>query len=190
MLALPMLALRTIAAVAGWLACLLGARMEMPLAGPALVGVMLVAHTATLADPLRQFRPVLILGVLGTLAESAWIAAGVYAPAEAMRGSLLCPLWITALWLNAAVFVQGLPAAGNSRSLVIAAIAGAVCVPAAYALAAGLGAIFVAWRPAPALTAAAAYGAMIAPLTVWLIHGRPSRLTPPPTTASHESSHG
>jgi hypothetical protein len=190
MFPLPMLALRGIAAVAGWLACVLGARMEMPLVGPALVGVMLVAHTATLADPLRQFRPVLIIGVLGTIADSAWIGIGAYAPIDAMRGSLLCPLWITALWLNAAVFVQGLPAAGNSRSLAIAAFAGAVCMPAAYALAAGLGAIYVAWRPAPALAAAAAYGAVMAPIAVWLIHGRPSRLTPSPTTASHESTHG
>ena len=185
-----MLVLRTIAAVAGWLACVLGARLEMPFVGPALVSVMLVAHTATVADLLRQFRPVLILGVLGSLAESAWIAGGAYAPAEAMRGSLLCPLWITALWLNTAVFVQGAPAAGNSKSLAVASLVGAILTPAGYAMAAGLGAIFVAWRPAPALAAAAAYGAVIAPLAVWLIHGRPSRLTPPPPHASHESTHG
>jgi hypothetical protein len=185
-----MLALRTFAAVAGWLACILGARLEMPLVGPALVGVMLVAHTATLADPLRQFRPVLIIGVVGTLAESAWIAAGAYAPIDAMRGSLLCPLWITALWLNAAVFVQGMPAVGNSKSLAVASFLGAVLTPAGYALAAGLGAIYVAWRPAPAFVVAVAYGALITPIAVWLIQGRPSRLTPPPQHASHESTHG
>jgi hypothetical protein len=190
MLASPMLALRTIAAVAGWLACVLGARMEMPLVGPALVGVMLVAHTATLADPLRQFRPVVILGVLGTLAESVWIAAGAYAPIDAMRGSLLCPLWITALWLNATVFVQGAPSVGISKSLAVASLLGGVLTPAGYALAAGLGAIYVAWRPAPALLAAVAYGAVIAPLAVWLIHSSSSRLTPPPPHASHESTHG
>lgn len=189
MLALRMLALRTTAAIAGWLACVLGARIEAPLVGPALVGVMLVAHTATLADPLRQFRPVLILGVLGTLAESAWIAAGAYAPIDAMRGSLLCPLWITALWLNAAVFVQGLPAAANSRSYLVASVAGAVVLPASYALAAVLGVIYVAWRPAPALAAAAAYGALIAPIAVRLMQGRSSRLAHSPPHASHESPH-
>jgi hypothetical protein len=190
MLAIGMLALRGIAAAAGWLACVLGARMEMPLVGPALVGVMLVAHAATLADPLRQFRSVLIIGVLGTLAESAWIAAGAYAPVDAMRGSLLCPLWITALWLNTAVFLQGAPATATAKSLAVAALSGAILTPAGYALAAWLGAIFVALQPGPALIAAAVYGALIGPVAVWLTHGRLSRLAPSPPHASHESNHG
>lgn len=158
---------RTAACLLAAAAGLLGAAWGQPLVGPAVAAIVLVGHVWTLRNPLRQLRPLFVIAVAGTAAESAWIAAGLYAPAGAMRGSLLCPLWITAMWLNAAVFMQGVLA--KRVPLRLAAPMGAAVAVATALLADGVGAILVAWPLAVALLVLAAYGAVASPLAMRLI---------------------
>jgi hypothetical protein len=185
-----MAALRIIAAAAGWTACVLGAAHGQPLVGPAVVVVILIAHASSLADPLRQLRPVLVVGVVGTLLESAAIAAGAYVPNEAMRGTPFAPLWITALWLNAAVLVQGVCGCPSRVRPLVAALAGAVATPAGYSAASQLHALAVGWSTPAAIAAAAVYGAIVAPAVLWLISRPNSRLSESPAAPSPESTHG
>ncbi len=184
-----MAALRIIAAAAGWTACVLGAAHGQPLAGPGLVAVILIAHAYSLADPVRQLRPVLVVGVVGTLLESGAIAAGAYLPHEAMRGTPFAPLWITALWLNAAVLAQGVCGSPSRVRPLVAALVGALATPAAYSAASDLHAIAPGWSTPALLTAAAVYGAVLAPAVLWLIAGPRSRLIESPIAPSPESPH-
>lgn len=161
------LTLRTAAFLGCAAACLIGAAAGQPLVGPAAVAVTLVAHVWTLEHPAQQLRPLFVLAVAGTAAESAWIAAGLYAPAGAMRGTALCPLWVTALWINGVVFAQGvlLP----RMSLRPAPIVGAVAVPAGYVAADATGAILIAWPLVVALGTLAVYGAVALRLIMGLL---------------------
>jgi len=114
-------------------------------------------------------------------------------------------LWITALWINAAVFVQGMRIGNTSGagegeapaesmrlggSLALPAVLGAVAMPASYAGADWFHAIAVDWATPIAVAAAACYGAMAAPAMLWLIRGVQSRLMESSAAPSHESNHG
>ncbi|MCA9237139.1 MAG: DUF2878 family protein [Planctomycetales bacterium] len=148
-------------------ACVWGAATDRPLAGPAVAAAVLVGHVWTLRDPLRQLRPLLVIAVIGTAAESAWIAAGMYAPAGSMRGTVLCPLWVTAMWLNGAIFAQGVLL--NRLPLRLAPLAGAIAAPLGFVAADGVGAILIAWPLAVALAALALHSAVALWLVMWYV---------------------
>lgn len=184
---------RTIVALGGWLACVLGAAEGMPLAGPAVVAAILLGHASTLRNPLVELRPVLVAAIVGTLLESAWIAAGAYLPREAMRGTPFCPIWITALWVNAAVWLQGVALRERARpggaldgeaphdvrlgpGLALAPLAGAIAIPASYAGAAALDALSVVWPWDRAAIVAAAYGAVATAAALGLMRASRTQL--------------
>ncbi|MEM9657638.1 MAG: DUF2878 domain-containing protein, partial [Planctomycetota bacterium] len=144
--------------------CVIGAAQRHPMIGPAVVSAILVIHSWSLRSPSRQLRPILVGAVVGTMIESTWITIGVYFPAGDMRGSPLCPLWLTALWLNFAMFAQAFFSFTSLRPSV-AAIIGAMATPFSYVAAASLGAIVVVWSPTPALLAWATAGAVGLPAT-------------------------
>lgn len=150
--------LRIVVFLAATAVCLWGAATGRPLAGPAVVAVVFVAHLWTLVNPVRQLRPVLIATIAGTAAESAWIALGAYAPAGEMRGSPLCPLWETAVWLNAVICWQGIAVkrAGRRRSVMI----GGLAAPLAYFVADRCHALAIYWPVAGFAAVASGYGAL------------------------------
>lgn len=184
---------RTTVALSGWLACVVGAAQAAPLAGPAVVAAILLGHAFTLRNPPRELRPVLVTAIVGTLLESTWIAAGAYLPREAMRGTPFCPIWITALWVNAAVWLQGVAVGDRARPpgrlggesprdvatgpvIAGAALAGAIAIPASYAGAAALDALSVAWPWDRAAIVAACYGAVAAAAALGLMRASRTQL--------------
>ncbi|MBX3425963.1 MAG: DUF2878 family protein [Pirellulales bacterium] len=152
------LILRTMAFLLAGAASLWGAASGRPLLGPAVVAALLVVHAWTLTDPVRQLRSLLAATVIGTALESTWIALGAYVPAGDMRGTPVCPLWVTSAWLNAVLFWQGVAAERLSPGR--AAGAGAIAFPLAYLLADRVHAIVVVWPPWAFAAAFSLYGAI------------------------------
>ncbi|MBX3431947.1 MAG: DUF2878 family protein [Pirellulales bacterium] len=150
--------MRTIAFLLAGAASLWGAASGRPLLGPAVVAALLVAHAWTLTDPVRQLRSLLAATVIGTALESTWIALGAYVPAGDMRGTPVCPLWVTSAWLNAVLFWQGVAAERLSPGQ--ATVAGAIAFPLAYLLADRVHAVVVVWPPWAFAVAFGLYGAI------------------------------
>lgn len=124
---------------AGWFACVLGAARGLPWAGPAAVCAALWVH---LRHPVRRREaPFIAFAVLaGTALDSAFVAAGVYAPASGSLAPWLAPPWIAALWaLFACVFRHSL--SWLSGRYALAAVLGLVGSPLSFAAAERLGAL-------------------------------------------------
>jgi hypothetical protein len=151
----------------GVAACLWGAATDHSLVGPLVVAVLLVAQSFSMIDPRRTIGLIAVVGILGTAIDSAMLAAGIYWVKEPLRGQWLCPLWVTALWINLGTALHGCLAGYGGRYFLVAAV-GAVIVPAAYSLADVIGAIQVVASPQRALPTFAAAGAIVLPALFWL----------------------
>jgi hypothetical protein len=128
--------------VMAMVACILGAGLGWPMVGPLVVAVQLTTASFRAADPRREIGLIAAIAVVGTLVESGWIAAGVYAvPPEATASAWLCPLWLTAVWIAWALSLHGWlwPLAGRPLR---AALCGAILGPAWYAAADAAHAIY------------------------------------------------
>jgi len=171
---LPRLA-SLLALAVGYLACVLGGAREMPMAGPAVVGVILVVQSLRWSRPLQQVGFVATIAVLGTLTESLLLAVGVYVVDPPRSAAVLCPLWVTCQWLNVALAVpDGL--APLARRLPLAAAVALVTAGAAAGLADWLGAVHIP-RPLPVRVAAiAAMWAIAFPAMLWFYRNGPYRL--------------
>ncbi len=159
--------LNVIAFPLGVAACLGGAAADHPLIGPLVVAVLLVAQSFTMVDPRRTIGLIAVVGILGTAIDSAMLAAGIYWVKDPLRGQWLCPLWITALWINVGTALHGCLTGYGGRYGQLAAV-GAVIVPAAYSIADVIGAIQVVASPQRALPTFAAVGAFVIPALFWL----------------------
>jgi hypothetical protein len=134
------LATTILAFLLGWQASVYGAAQGLPFLGPGVVAVLLIVNAFTWTNPLPQLRVVCTFGIAGTLVESLMIRAGIYVPAESFRSQFLCPLWITAIWVQAGLSASML-ARWTGNRLLVAALLGAGGAAIGYPLAAWLGAI-------------------------------------------------
>lgn len=149
---------------AGWFAAVLGASNGAPWLGPCVVSALAVAFVAKRPDRVWAMAYLAVCGVLGFALDSALTVAGMLEfPLDGHSG--VSPLWMTALWLNFAMFVPvGLRWLYGKPAL--AAVFGAAGGPAAYWAGQRLGAL--EWSTPQAVGAVAAEWAAATPAIFWL----------------------
>lgn len=123
----------------GWFACVVGAARGYPMLGPLVVVLLLGLHLLLTVDTAREVRLLAIAGVVGSLLDTLMMWSGMYTFVGHPK-SWLCPLWITALWINFATTLR------SSLSWLLdrywlAALFGAVGGPLSYYAGARLGAL-------------------------------------------------
>jgi hypothetical protein len=123
----------------GWFACVVGAARGMPLLGPAVVLILLGLHLLLTPDATRELRLIIAAGVIGSTIDTAVMMYGVYSFAGQSL-PWLCPLWITALWMNFATTLHT-SLSWLARQYVLAAALGAVAGPFSYYAGVRLGAL-------------------------------------------------
>jgi hypothetical protein len=84
----------------GWFACALGAAHGWPLAGPLVVGILLILQLPLVPAPGKQARFILAVTLLGWLVDSGLAYADVFTFPFGSGLLGLCPLWMAALWAN------------------------------------------------------------------------------------------
>jgi hypothetical protein len=128
----------------GWCALVLGAAGERPAAGAAIAVALMAVHLG-LSDRRRPESILLaIVGVVGFVVETTHLGLGLYRPADWSRagvgGPAWPPLWLILLWPQFATTLRYCLRWLVRRPLVAAA-AGAVGGPLAFAAGARLGAV-------------------------------------------------
>jgi hypothetical protein len=159
---------------AGWFACVLGVTSGREWIGPLGVGVILALHLTLIHRARSELLFLLVAGVLGTLFDSVQAISGTVEYAGTRLFGILCPLWITALWINFGTTFHVCLGWLQGRYL-LAAILGAAAGPLTYAGAARLGAVTVPDFPLAMVAVGVEYAIAI-PLLL-LVSGRimPSR---------------
>lgn len=124
-----------------WFANVLGAAGGLPWLGPLLTAMWLAAHLRALGSGAAVEGWVLLgAALLGWLADSGLVLAGLVSFPEASRLGGPSPLWMLALWLGFAATLRH--ALGWLRGRYLAgAVLGAVGGPLAYLAGDALGAI-------------------------------------------------
>ena len=152
----------------GWFACALGAARGVGWVGPVVVGVLLTVQLVLNPDRRRELTLIAIVGVLGTVVDSVKTATGFLGYREGYSGiSWLCPLWITAMWLNFATTVNGALGWLKGR-YALAAVLGAIAGPLNYLAGARMGAIDLNLDLGPTVVILALVWGMVIPLVFWI----------------------
>ena len=87
----------------GWFACVLGAANGYPWAGPAYVAASLPVHAFLIhkSGPGRMpWLLILVAAVVGWLADSTLVLAGLMSFDSSANVGWLSPVWMVALWIN------------------------------------------------------------------------------------------
>ena len=158
---------------AGWWACVLGAAHDMATAGSLFAVVIIAAHIALVAQPLRELRLVAIALLIGVVWDSALLMSGWLDFRSGFLVPGMAPHWILALWALFAITLNHSLAWLHGR-LSVAAVLGAIAGPLAYWGGVQMGAVFL-FEPLYALLALAAGWAIFTPLLVRLAHSDSSR---------------
>ena len=151
---------------AGWWACVLGAAHDMATAGSLFAVVIIAAHIALVAQPLRELRLVAIALLIGVVWDSALLMSGWLDFHSGFLVPGMAPHWILALWALFAITLNHSLAWLHGR-LSVAAVLGAIAGPLAYWGGVQTGAVFF-FEPLYALLALAAGWAVFTPLLVRL----------------------
>ena len=115
----------------GWLACVLGAGLGHPAAGPAVVAALVALHLGLSPRPWGEVALLVVAGGVGTAAEALQVRLGHLAFADGGPHLARVPLWMTALWINFGTTLGGCLRWLQRRPALAAAIGG-VAGPAAY----------------------------------------------------------
>ena len=151
---------------AGWWACVLGAAHDMATAGSLFAVVIIAAHIALVAQPLRELRLVAIALLIGVVWDSALLMSGWLDFHSGFLVPGMAPHWILALWALFAITLNHSLAWLQGR-LVAAALLGAIAGPMAYWGGVQIGAV-VFIEPLNAVLALAAGWAIFTPLLIRL----------------------
>ncbi len=157
-----------IAFQACWFANVLGAAHGVPWTGPLVTAAWLAVHLGALrAQAPLEARVLIAAAVLGWLADSGLVMAGLVAFPEAARLGGPSPVWMVALWVVFASTLRHSLGWLRGRWLLGAAL-GAVGGPLAYLGGEALGAIAVAGTAGVA--AVAVQYALATPLLLAVVH--------------------
>lgn len=151
----------------GWWIAVLGAGWAYHWMGPLLVACLVCVNVWSSADPRATARIVIVVGLFGTLLDSALSFAGLLLFVENPFAPWLCPPWLIALWCLFATTLNGSLRwlAGRSRS---AALVGGIFGPLSYYAGQSLGAMTLGPNTTVAALVLAALWAGLLPLFVRL----------------------
>ncbi len=137
--------------------------------GPAAMLVVVIVHLALVPDRMRELRFLFVVGLFGTIADSALAALGVlaYPSSHASWTSIVAPPWIIALWIGFATLPR-FSLAWLAHRPALAALLGAVGGPLSYAAGIRLGAVAVGSQPVLTWLALSAEYALATPFLLWL----------------------
>ncbi|MEW6296643.1 MAG: DUF2878 family protein [Thermodesulfobacteriota bacterium] len=156
----------------GWFACVLGAARGHPLLGPSVVAALLTLHLLLTSDVTREVRLLLTAGVVGSLLDTLMMWGGVYT-FVGYADHWVCPIWITALWMNFATTLHSSLSWLLHRYL-LAACFGAVGGPLSYYAGARLGALTFPPDPRPSLLILAVAWGVALPVLIWFAAAIPA----------------
>lgn len=124
----------------GWLATVSSAAAGMAWIGMFVVAMLVALHLALHARPAQEL--LLIAGAIfvGTTGDSIHVLIGAVDFKGTALISGMCPVWITALWINFAITLNVSLGFLQGRYL-LAALLGAISGPMAYWAGAGIGAL-------------------------------------------------
>ncbi|MEM7049806.1 MAG: DUF2878 domain-containing protein [Acidobacteriota bacterium] len=148
----------------GWWVSILAAVAGHPEIGPPVVLILIALHLVKTGDKRRELATVAVLGLVGTAADTLQMKLGLLTfvtPTE-----VLCPLWITALWLHFAITPRASLAFLRRRPLLAAGL-GSLAGPAAYFAGSRLGAVSFAPQAAWSLLSLALVWALVLPAMMW-----------------------
>jgi len=151
----------------GWFACVLGASRGFVWAGPAVVILWLLAQAIVSPDRKSELLLALAAGLIGYLADSALVLAGVLAFEPKCHIGRPSPVWMVALWLNLAGTLNHSLFWLRGRWLLAAAL-GALGGPAAYWAGVRLGAASLHEPIWVSLAAVSVEWCLAMPILAWL----------------------
>src|SRR5258708_6225489 len=144
----------------GWFACVVGAANGTPSYGIAVAAMLLGLNILVAEDPIREMGVIASVGAIGFIIDTMLASVGIFVfhPGH----SVLCPIWLVAIWM---MFGSTLTAslAWLARRVAIASIIGAVAGPLSYFSAARMGAIAIPAPIAPRLATIAIIWAVVFP---------------------------
>lgn len=160
--------------LAGWCALVFGAAAGPVWPATCVALVLLMVHLALVRARREEWRLVLLAGAVGLVVDSAQVAAGLLTFPSGVLLPWLCPPWIVVMWMQFATtfrfsFRWVLASPG------VAALAGAVGGPLAYAAGERLGAVTLGEPRALALGALVAMWAVVLPLLARASRSAPGR---------------
>lgn len=147
---------------AAWFACVLGGAHGMPWVGPAVVALVAVYHLARVPDARAEGGLLLIAALIGAVFDSLLVGTGWLAYPSGQLSPGTAPYWIVAMWV---AFAMTLNVSLNwlKRSVLLAAVFGAVGGPLAFIAGEKLGGVTFN-DPVAALTALSVGWALLTPL--------------------------
>lgn len=116
---------------AGWFAMVLGAARGFPWAGAAVGLILLTTHILLSRERMPEIIVVLLVGILGTLADSIQAFAGVFVFETGYWSYWVVPFWLTVMWMQFATMFHFALTWLSGRYL-LSAILGALGGPAAF----------------------------------------------------------
>ena len=149
----------------GWLTSVIGAAQQVPLAGPAIVLVVIALHLRYVSRPSRELMLILSCGLIGAFFDSILVAFGWVEYPSGMFLDSLAPYWIIGMWmlfattLNVSMsFLKGRP--------ILAMALGAISGPMSYVGGQKLGGITFLDPTAALVTLSIGWGIMMPALMV------------------------
>lgn len=126
----------------GWAASILGAANGLPLVGPAVVLLVILAHLQMVNKPSREMILIVLTGAIGACWDSVMVTAGwlTYSSGTFIEG--MAPYWILAMWMLFATTLN-MSFRWLRSKLLIASILGAIFGPLSYYAGAAMGAVVI-----------------------------------------------
>jgi hypothetical protein len=133
-----------------------------------VVAVLLTIQLALHPERWRELTLITAVGVLGTVVDSLKATTGLLSYREGYPGiGWLCPLWITAMWLNFATTING-ALSWLKGKYILAALLGAVAGPLNYLAGARMGAIDLNLALVPTFLILAVVWGIVIPFVFWI----------------------
>jgi len=152
---------------AGWFAMVLGAANGIPWKGSAAGFILFGVHLGLAREFLPEVKTVLVIGILGTVVDSAQAFAGVFVFESGYWTYWVVPLWLTVMWMQfATLFHYAL--SWLSGRYVLSAALGAVGGPLAFYTGERFGGVIFPMGMARSMIILAGVWAVVTPACVFI----------------------